>query len=243
MEKCPIDELRDRIDTFYPIRDMKSALTSPLTPIKIIAEVKKASPSRGVIRENFNPVEIAKIYEDNGASAISVLTEEKFFHGSLVYLNKIREATAIPLLCKDFIFDEYQILQARIFGADAFLLIAAILSNSELNNLLRIGEELGMETIVEVHNLDELRTVLHTGAGIIGINNRDLKTFKTDITTTIRLAEGLPENRIVVSESGIKTRKDILMLKESGVDAFLIGESLMEEKDIADKLTELLSLQ
>ncbi|MBI4620566.1 MAG: indole-3-glycerol phosphate synthase TrpC [Desulfobacterales bacterium] len=242
-KRCAIDELRDQIDNSPPIRDIKSAITSPSTPIKIIAEVKKASPSKGIIREDFDPVEIAKICEANGASAISVLTEEKFFHGSPDYLKKIREVTAIPLLCKDFIFDEYQIYQARVFGADAFLLIAAILDNCELNVLLKTGRGLGMQALVEVHNLEELKMVLQTEAEIIGINNRDLKTFKTDISTTERLIKEIPQDKIVVSESGINTAEDISRLRECGAHAFLIGESLMRERDIAKKLTELLSFQ
>ena len=237
----PVNELLLRIGTLPPVRDIKAALISPSNPIRIIAEVKKASPSKGVIREDFDPVEIARIYEANGASAISVLTEENFFQGSFDYLKKIREVTAIPLLCKDFIFDEYQIYQARIYGADTFLLIAAILDVNDLDSLLNTGRELGMEAIVEVHNIEELRKVLRTEAEIVGINNRNLKTFKTDIRTTIRLAREIPKDRIIVSESGINTRQDISRLMEHGAHGFLIGESLMRERDIAKKLIEFLS--
>jgi len=242
-KKYSAGELKNRINNSPPIRDIKSALASPSTPIKIIAEVKKASPSKGIIREDFDPVEIAKIYEANGASAISVLTEEKFFHGSLDCLKKIREVATIPLLCKDFIFDEYQVYHARVLGADAFLLIAAILDNSELNALLKTGRGLGMQALVEVHNLEELKMVLQTEAEIIGINNRDLKTFKTDISTTERLIKEIPQDKIVVSESGINTAEDISRLRGCGTHAFLIGESLMRERDIAKKLIELLSFQ
>ena len=242
-KKYSTGELKNRINNSPPIRDIKSALVSPSTPVKIIAEVKKASPSKGIIREDFDPVEIAKTYEANRASAISVLTEEKFFHGSLDYLKKIREVTAIPLLCKDFIFDEYQVYQSRVFGADAFLLIAAILDDSKLKDLLKTGRGLGMQAIVEVHNLEELKMVLQTEAEIIGINNRDLKTFKTDISTTERLIKEIPQDKIVVSESGINTAEDISRLRECGAHAFLIGESLMREKDIAKKLIEFLSFQ
>ena len=242
-KKCSIDTLKRRISSSPSVRNIESALTSPSPPIKIIAEVKKASPSKGIIREDFDPVEIAKTYEANGASAISVLTEEKFFYGSLDYLKKIRGVTAIPLLCKDFIFDEYQIYQARVFGADAFLLIAAILDDSKLKDLLKTGRMLEMQAIVEVHNLEELKMVLQTEAEIVGINNRDLKTFKTDISTTERLIKEIPQDKIVVSESGINTAEDISRLRECGADAFLIGESLMREKDIAKKLIEFLSFQ
>ncbi len=242
-KKCPLEELRRGIGESPLVRDIKSALTSPSKPIRIIAEIKKASPSKGIIREDFDPVEIARIYEANGASAISVLTEEHYFHGSLDYLKKIREVTTIPLLCKDFIFDDYQIYQARLCGADTFLLIAAMLDNNQLTDLLKTGMELGIRAIVEVHNLEELGRVLHTEAEIIGINNRDLRTFKTDITTTTVLATKIQKDRIVVSESGIKCREDILMLMKTGVDAFLIGESLMKERNIAGKLAAFLSLQ
>ncbi|MFH1623523.1 MAG: indole-3-glycerol phosphate synthase TrpC [Pseudomonadota bacterium] len=241
--KCSLDRLRGQIGDSSPVRDLKAALTAALTSIKIIAEVKKASPSKGIIREDFDPVEIGKIYETNGATAISVLTEEHFFHGSLDHLKRIREVAAIPLLCKDFIIDEYQVYQARVFGADAFLLIAAILGDNELHDLLKAGRELGMEAVVEVHDRQELSRVLKTEAEIIGLNNRDLKTFKTDITTTTRLAKEIPRDRIVISESGIGSRAEILKLKKNGIDAFLIGESLMREKNIAKKLTELLSVQ
>ncbi len=242
-KKYSIDELRDQIDNSPPIRDIKSAITSPSTPIKIIAEVKKASPSKGIIREDFDSVKIAKIYEANGAAAVSVLTEENFFLGSLDYLRKIREVVNIPLLCKDFIFDEYQVYQSRIYGADAFLLIAAILDNSKLKYLLKTGRELEMQALVEVHNLEELKRVLQTEAEIIGINNRDLKTFKTDIATTEHLIKEIPQGKVVVSESGINTAEDISRLRRCGAHAFLIGESLMREKDITKKLAELLSLQ
>ena len=240
-KRVPLKEIQGRVGTSPPPMDMKSALTSSSKPIRIIAEVKKASPSKGVIREDFDPVVIAETYETYGASAISILTEENFFCGSLNYLKAIRNVTGIPLLCKDFIFDDYQVYQARTHGADAFLLIAAILDNDELARLLRLGRGMGMEAIVEVHDFKELRRVLHTGVEIIGINNRDLRTFKTDIETTIELLRGVPEDRIVVSESGINTCEDISKLKQSGADAFLIGESLMREANIAEKLSELLT--
>ncbi|MDY6857223.1 MAG: indole-3-glycerol phosphate synthase TrpC [Thermodesulfobacteriota bacterium] len=241
-KRCPLDQLISQIKNSPQIRDIKSALTSSSHPIRIIAEVKKTSPSQGIIREDFDPVEIAKTYEDNKAAAISVLTEGNFFHGSLNFLKRIREVTSIPLLCKDFIFDTYQIYQARLFGADAFLLIAAILEDHLLDKLLKIGKVLGMKAIVEVHNREELKRVFQTNAEIIGINNRDLRTFKTDISTTIHLAKEIPDTKIVVSESGIHTCDHISRLKENGINKFLIGESLMREKNIGKKLTELLSV-
>ncbi|MCX5900437.1 MAG: indole-3-glycerol phosphate synthase TrpC [Proteobacteria bacterium] len=208
----------------------------------IIAEVKKASPSKGVIREQFDPVAIARDYAVNGAAALSVLTETRFFQGSPDYLSAIKKHVGIPVLRKDFIFDVYQIYEARALGADALLLIAAILEKEKIRELLYLTRELGMDALVEVHNREELETVLETGARIIGINNRNLNTFHTDIATTVELIQDIPEDRIVVSESGIASRKDILMLRSAGVDAFLIGESLMRQESPGARLAELMGL-
>ena len=210
--------------------------------IRLIAEVKKASPSAGLIRADFNPREIAQIYADNGAAAISILTETKYFKGSLDYLKDIREAMGggrVPLLRKDFIFDPYQVYEARVYGADSLLLIAAILTPDKLKSLLTLSREIGMEPMVEVHDETEVKVALDSDARIIGINNRDLKTFKTDLTTTERLRPLIPEDRVVVSESGIKNRNDIAKVRQWGVDAVLIGESLMASHDIAAKMREL----
>lgn len=210
--------------------------------ISLIAEVKKASPSAGLIRADFNPREIAQIYADNGAVAISVLTETKYFKGSLGYLKDIKESLGdrrVPLLRKDFIFDPYQVYEARAYGADSLLLIAAILTPDKLKNLLALSREIGMEPMVEVHDEAEVKVALDINARIIGINNRDLKTFKTDLSTTERLRQLIPEDRVVVSESGIKNRNDIAKLGRWGVDAVLIGESLMASQDIAVKMREL----
>ncbi len=211
--------------------------------IRLIAEVKKASPSKGVISHNFNPVDIAGIYAANGAAAISVLTEPKYFHGSLDYLRDIKKALAdkpLPLLRKDFIFDPYQIYEARAFGADCLLLIVAILTPAKLLELLQLSHQLGMMCLVEVRNELEVEIAVKSGASIIGINNRDLATFKVDLTTTARLRSLIPSDRIVVSESGIKSRKHMEKLREWGVDAALIGEALMSAPDIAVKMRELL---
>ena len=208
---------------------------------RIIAEVKKASPSKGIIREDFDPLEIAKTYEQNNASAISVLTETDFFKGKLEYLKGIKNAVNIPVLRKDFLFDPYQIYEARANGADAVLLIAAILEKSLLNELLSVIQELSFTALVEVHTRKELEKVLETDAEIIGINNRDLKTFKTNIQTTIDLIADIPDSRIIVTESGIKTKDDIITLSEAGVDAFLIGETLMRKENPGDKLQELIN--
>jgi indole-3-glycerol phosphate synthase len=211
--------------------------------IRLIAEVKKASPSRGVIRPDFDPTELAKIYASNGASAISVLTEARYFQGSLEHLRDIRNILrnkGLPLLRKDFICDPYQIYESRAYGADSLLLIIAILKLEELQELLGISHELNMTCLVEVHNEAEVEIALKTGARIIGINNRNLATFTVDLTTTERLRPLIPPDRIVVSESGIKERSDIERLRQVGIDAFLVGESLMSAPDIAAKMKELL---
>ena len=223
-----------------PPLDFASALRGDR--IQLIAEVKKASPSRGIIRPNFDPVEIARTYANNGASAISVLTEARYFHGSLTHLKDIRNALGnrLPLLRKDFLCDSYQIYESRAYGADSLLLIVAILKPEKLQELLELSHELKMSCLVEVHNEAEVEIALRNRAGIIGINNRDLKTFTVDLTTTERLRPLIPPDRIVVSESGIKDRSDMEKLKKCGVDAVLIGASLMSAPDIAVKMKELL---
>lgn len=211
--------------------------------IQLIAEVKKASPSRGVIRPDFNPLEIAQTYASNGASAISVLTEARYFQGSLDHLRDIRNALSnkrLPLLRKDFICDPYQIYESRVYGADCVLLIVAILTWEQLQELLGISHELNMSCLVEVHNEVEVKVAVDNGARIIGINNRDLATFNVDLATTEELRPLIPLDRIVVSESGIKKRSDIEKLRQLGVNAVLIGESLISAPDIAAKMKELL---
>jgi indole-3-glycerol phosphate synthase len=210
--------------------------------INIIAEVKKASPSKGVIRHDFEPVTIAKIYQENGAKAISVLTDKQYFQGDIQYLYSISQEVKIPVLRKDFIIDERQILEAYSYGADSYLLIAKILTLQEMKELIDFGKELGMEPLVEIHSYDEGVKSLYAGATIIGINNRNLETFKVDINVSKTLAPKMKElgAEVVVAESGLNTKQELLDLKNYQVDAFLIGESLMREKDIAKKLRELL---
>ncbi len=208
---------------------------------RIIAEVKKASPSKGVIRPDFDPVDLAAEYEKNGAAALSVLTEEKFFLGKLEYLSLIRERSALPLLRKDFILDELQVYEARAAGADAVLLITDILGPGRLEDLISLVDELYMTPLVEVHDEAGLERAVSAGARLIGINNRDLKTFRTDISTTERLAPLVPEGTSIVSESGINTPEDIKRLMKCGVKAFLVGEALAREKNAGKKLRELLS--
>jgi indole-3-glycerol phosphate synthase len=209
--------------------------------VKLIAEVKKASPSRGLLRPDFDPVAMARAYAAGGAAAISVLTEEKHFQGSLDHLSAIREAVGIPLLRKDFIFDDYQLFETAAYGADAVLLIVAILEEDRLKYLLALSRSLGLASLVEAHDEKELMTALLAGAGIIGINNRDLNTFKvnTDITRRLRLL--IPEDIIVVSESGIRSREDMKKMRECNVDAVLVGEALVTAADIPAAMKELLS--
>jgi indole-3-glycerol phosphate synthase len=211
--------------------------------IKLITEVKKASPSKGVICHDFDPLKIAQTYAANGAAAISILTEEKYFQGSFDYLKEIRDTlgeNSPPLLRKDFIFDPYQVFQARAYGADCLLLIAAILPPPAMKYLLELSRDLGMDCLVEVHDEKELETVLESNAGIIGINNRDLRTFKTDLNVTKRLKKLIPDDRIVVSESGICSKEDIIELQSCGVTNFLVGEALTSSPDIAVKMRQLL---
>jgi indole-3-glycerol phosphate synthase len=202
--------------------------------------VKKASPSKGLIREDFDPVKIAQSYEASGASCISVLTEQKFFQGRLEYLDAIRKAVTVPLLRKDFIIDTYQIIEARAAGADAVLLIAACLERQQLEDFIGIARQLHLDVLVESHTYKELDKSLLAGTVLVGINNRDLGTFTVDLQTTIDLMKDIPGDRTVVSESGIRTREDVLKLQRSGVDAILVGESLMREKNIEKKVKELL---
>ena len=240
-KRIPVEALKEQIKERQRTRSFSDALKSD-NNIRIIAEIKKASPSLGIIREDFNPVEIARIYEAGGAAAISVLTDEEFFHGSLFYLTEVKKSVNLPILRKDFIIDAHQIYEARSAGADAILLIAALLSKEEMQRYLDLAGELGMDCLVEVHSETELKKVLQTNAHIIGINNRDLATFKTDLETTLRLRPIIPAEKIVVSESGIKSRMDVIKLIEKGIDAILVGETLMKSDDISATLRELLGI-
>ena len=208
--------------------------------IAVIAEVKKASPSKGIIRDDFDPVDIARTYEQNGASAISVLTDEKYFQGSDAHLTDVSRAVGIPVLRKDFVIDPYQIYEAKCIGASAVLLIVSALSPEELGRLFEISRDLMLDVLVEVHTQEELFLALDIGADIVGVNNRDLRTFETDLQTTFGLLESIPDDRVVVSESGISNRDEILRLRDAGVDAVLVGERLMREIDIGRSLRKLL---
>ena len=235
------ETLREKLGEAPPVRSFFGALSAP-GPIKLIAEVKKASPSKGVIREDFDPVEIAKTYAANGATCISVLTDESFFQGDLAYLTAIREVVDVPLLRKDFILDSYQLMEARVAGADAVLLIAECLDDCNLRKLHNEAIELGMTPLVECYEPTNVSRVLEAGATLIGINNRDLRTFETDLNHTIRLRQEIPEDHVVVGESGIHHPSDVKLLADNNVDAILVGESLMSKPDIGDAVKTLLSL-
>lgn len=220
-------------------RDFFAALSSG-PPIRLIAEVKKASPSKGVIRADFDPVEIAKIYAEHGASCLSVLTDVQYFQGSLEYLKAVRAAVSLPILRKDFILDPYQVYEARAAGADAVLLIAECLDDCGLRSLHNLILELGMTPLVELYEPTNLPRVLEAGAKLIGVNNRNLHTFEVDLEHSIRLHAQVPQDCVFVSESGIRSRADAERLEAAGVEAFLVGESLMRQQDIGAAVDALL---
>lgn len=199
----------------------------------LICEIKKASPSRGIIRENFDPVELAKIYNDSGATCMSILTDEKYFMGSDQYLSNVRKISNLPILRKDFIVDNYQIYEAKLLGADCILLIVAMLDDVKLHELEDCAISLGLSVLIEVHCEEELKRALKMKSKLIGINNRNLKTMKVDLQTSLNLAELVPLDYVLVSESGIKDIADILLLKEAGINCFLIGEHFMSQNNIA----------
>ncbi len=241
--RFPLESLRDRLALVEGkprgfARALRAMAESGGTAV--IAEVKKGSPSKGIIRADFDPLKIAEIYQAHGATCLSVLTDEEFFLGHLNYLGLIREQVSLPLLRKDFICDPYQIVEARAYGADAVLLIAAMLDLFQLQDFAALAGELNLDVLLEVHDESELELALQTDCELIGINNRSLRTFVTDLGTTERLRPLVPEERLVVAESGINGRSDIERLLAAGASAFLIGESLMREADIGAKLEELL---
>lgn len=245
--RVPLDVLKQRIAELGRPRNFFNAVTRN-TPKKInlIAEVKKASPSAGVIRADFDPVQIAKTYEAAGADALSVLTDELYFQGKLEYVQAVRDAVKLPVLRKDFILTPYQVYETRACGADAMLLIAECLEASQLIDLQILATELQMTVLIEVHDLDNLMRVRdrvigfpHKSYSLLGINNRDLRTFKTDIGTTLRMAELVEDRNVLVSESGIVTREDILKLAGAGVKSVLVGETLMRSDDIRAKVREM----
>lgn len=236
----PLRDLMKQADQAPPTRDFLAPLASG-PPIRLIAEVKKASPSKGIIREDFDAVAIAQAYERAGASCISVLTDVNYFQGSLEYLSAIRAAVSLPLLRKDFIVHPYQIFEARVHGADAVLLIAECLNRQELRGLYQLIRELGMHALIELYLPANLDNVLNTGTELIGVNNRDLKTFEVDLERTLKLRKQLPADKTLVGESGISCRADALRLQENNVQAMLVGEALVRQPDIERAVRELLA--
>jgi len=220
-------------------RDFAGALVRD--EVNVIAEIKKASPSAGVLRREFEPVSLARAFEQSGAAALSVLTEEENFQGALAHLRDARAAVSLPVLRKDFIVDPWQVWEARAANADSFLLIAAALDDAALAGLLNLGRELGMEALVEVHTAEELERVLAAGARILGVNNRNLHTLEVRVETSLELAGMIPEDRVAVSESGLRSAEDLRKLSAAGFDAFLIGESLMREPDPGAALKRLIA--
>ncbi len=234
-----LDSLYARLDSAPAPRDFFAALSAG-PPIRLIAEVKKASPSAGVIRADFDPVRIAKIYEENGASCISVLTDAPYFQGSLDYLRAVRAAVSIPVLRKDFVIDRYQVVEARSAGADAVLLIAECLDDFTLKELHSLIEELGMTALVELYDPENLERVLDAGARLVGVNNRDLRTFTVDLEHCVRMRKRIPAGRVAVGESGIRSREDAELLEAGGLQAMLVGETLMRKPDVGLAVRELL---
>lgn len=238
-KKVSLNDIKKEAESLY-IRSMFKKNISRKGHINLIAEIKKSSPSKGIIRANFDPVKIALTYQAAGASAVSVLTDERFFDGKLEYLKKIKERITIPILRKDFIIDEYQIYESAARGADAILLISHILTREELRRYLDVTKSLGMDALVEVHNEEEVEKALNVNAPIIGINNRDLTTFNVDVSITQRLMRLLPDTKIIVSESGITSYEEVMFLKSLGVNAVLIGETFMRTENIGRKVRELM---
>ena len=239
-QALPEEELKIKVQSLKPARPFIEAINKP-RQISLIAEIKKASPSEGVIRQDFNHSEIARAYQDAGVQAISVLTEEDYFLGNIAYINEIKNLCQAPVLRKDFILEPYQVYESRFYGADAILLIADLLTQDELSQFIAIASDLGMDYLVEVHSEKELKKVLKLkNIPLIGINNRDLHTLEVDPKTTERLFTLIPKDKVVVVESGIKTYQDVLFLKILGVNAVLIGTAFMQAENISRKVEELM---
>jgi indole-3-glycerol phosphate synthase len=240
--RSSIKELRAKIEDVEKPREFKTAVRRPSgKKIKLIAEIKKASPSQGIIRQDFDHRSIARIYEEKGADAVSVLTEEDFFQGNLAFLPQVKKVLTKPVLRKDFIFDEYQIYESRAYEADAILLIASVLDRNQAAEYLDLAGELGLSVLFEVHDFEELETAMMIDSDVIGINNRNLKTLRTDINTSFTLKKEIPSDKIVVSESGIRTREDVQRLENAGFDAMLIGTTFMSAEDIGREIDELMT--
>jgi indole-3-glycerol phosphate synthase len=243
--QMPLPELKARVRELAPTRDFRKAILRgdgerKGLPIRLIAEIKKASPSRGLLREDFDPQALAKAYSEAGASALSILTDSAFFQGSFEYLRGAKGWVDLPLLQKDFILVEYQVWEGRCWGADAILLIAAALEPGTLRDLTQLALDLGLEPLIEVHDSLDLAQALRAKSRVIGINNRNLRSFEVNLNTTLNLVREIPQEKAVVSESGISTRKEVVSLEEAGLDAILVGEALMRSEDPHRKVRELL---
>lgn len=238
-ERLPLDRIQRELTVLPSSRGFRQAVSKE-HEISLIAEIKKASPSSGLLRRDFEPVKIAQVFRAYGARALSILTDEKFFQGKLSYIDKVKKEVYLPILRKDFIIDKYQIYESKLCGADAVLLIADLLSRSELFQFLEICKNLAMDAVVEIHNEEDLNKSLSVDSQIIGINNRNLHTLKVDLETTSNLIRSIPEDKTIISESGIKTYEDVMYLKSLGVDAVLIGETFMRSDDIGSKVRELM---
>ena len=238
-----IDQLKERIEKASPVRGFIRAIESKIAAGKpgVIAEIKKASPSKGVMREHFVPAEIARSYETHGAACLSVLTDRDFFQGGEDYLMQARAATLLPVIRKDFIIDPYQVYEARAINADCILLIVSALDDAELNELLALAHQLGMDVLMEVHDRDEMQRAIDSGAKLIGVNNRNLRTFEVSLQTTLDMLDMVPADRILVTESGIHTPADVKLMRDHNIHAFLVGEAFMKAAEPGEKLAELFS--
>ena len=236
--RYPEEELRLKLEEPHIYRPFKASIAVS-GKLHIIAELKKASPSKGILREDFDPIQISRLYQNAGASAISILTEEEYFLGKLAYLNQVRKIVHLPILRKDFIFEPYQLYESKFFGADAVLLIAELLKNGRLSEFLSLAKRLELDCLVEVHNLDQLKYALDEGSEIIGINSRNLHTLEIDNKLVSFLAKYVPEDKVVVAESGIRTHRDYVSYKKLNVNALLIGSVLMKAANIKEKIREI----
>ena len=240
-ERVGMRELGERIEGMPPPRPFADALRARIDTgsAAVIAEIKRASPSRGLLRENFEPAVIAREYQSGGAAALSVLTDRDFFQGADEHLESARGACALPVLRKDFTIDAYQVYEARVLGADCILLIVAALGDASINELAGLAIHLGMDVLVEVHDADELERVLHLEHLMLGINSRDLRTFETDLDTIVDLLASIPDDRLVIAESGIHTPRDVKRLRDAGVHSFLVGEAFMRAQHPGERLAAL----
>lgn len=244
-KKLNIEQLKQKAQAALPVRGFIQSLAAKITQGKpgIIAEIKKASPSKGVMRENFDPVEIAISYERHGAACLSILTDRDFFQGHEDYLQQARAATKLPVIRKDFIIDPYQVYEARAINADCILLIVAALDDARLNELLALAQQLGMDVLMEVHDGEEMQRAIRSGAKLIGINNRNLRTFELSLATTLEMLDMVPSDRVLVTESGILSPQDVQLMRDHNVHAFLVGEAFMRAADPGERMAELFGIE